>query len=30
MQPVGGGGDAEAVNNSARLMDMTVRKIEAK
>jgi len=30
MQPVGGSGDADAAGASARLMDMTVRKIEAK
>ena len=30
MQPVGGQGDADAAGASARLMDMTVRKIEAK
>ena len=30
MQPVGGSGDADAAGASARLMDATVRKIEAK
>lgn len=30
MQPVGGGADGDAAQASARLMDMTVRKIEAK
>ena len=30
MQPVGGGGDSDAAGASAKLMDMTIRKIEAK
>lgn len=30
MQPVGGGADGDAATASAKLMDMTIRKIEAK
>ncbi len=30
MQPVGGSGDSDAAGASAKLMDMTIRKIEAK